>query len=725
MTPDGSLAWDVPEGKWTILRMGYGLTGAKNRPATAAGSGLEVDKLSRKHVEAYLHGYTDPINKALGPLYGKSLRYVLMDSWEAGMQNWTEEMLSEFRQRRGYDPTPYLPALTGRVVESAEVSDRFLWDFRRTLADMFADCHYGTIAELLRKQGIGVYAEAAGVSMEVIEDTLFNKSKVDIPMGEFWVGVMHPDLQYYADVHGAASASHAYGKNLVAAESFTGGGYEAPYTLKKVGDYWFAQGVNRIVFHTSAHQPLDTKPGNTMVGTHINRNITWAEQAGDFMAYLARNSFMLQQGLFVADLAYLLHEGAPSSQPFWGAGLQPEPPDGYNYDCINADVLLNRLSVGQDGRMVLPDGMSYRVLVLPQIDRMTPPVLKKIRELVAGGATVVGPKAVKSPSLVGYPDADGELQSLAADVWGDLDGVSRNQRFYGKGRVVWGLPLADVLASLQLPKDFESSRPLDADLPWIHRRVGDADIYYLANRTDRPQDIQARFRVAGKEAELWHPDTGQVEPADYVIIQDRTTVSLHLAEREAVFVVFRQAAGSPSRTLPRPETVVAATVDGPWDVSFLPNLGAPANIQLAQLEPWSANSDEGVKYYSGTATYSKAVQAPDAWFRPGAKVLLDLGRVNDIAEVSLNGTPLATLWKPPYRLDLTGALRPGENRLEIKVTNQWTNRMMGDRLAQSGKAVLTGGGAQAGMIGARGGAARTVPQSGLLGPVTVVLSSDR
>ena len=536
------------------------------------------------------------------------------------------------------------------------MSDRFLWDFRRTLADMFADCHYGTMAELLRKQGIGVYAEAAGVSMEIIEDTLLNKSKVDIPMGEFWVGVMHPDLQYYADVRGAASAAHAYGKNLVATESFTGGGYEAPYTLKKVGDYWFAQGVNRIVFHTSAHQPLDTKPGNTMVGTHINRNITWAEQARPFMTYLARNSFMLQQGLFVADLAYLLPEGAPSSQPFWGAGLQPAPPDGYNYDCINTDVLLNRLSVGPDGRMVLPDGMSYRVLVLPQIDRMTPPVLKKIRELVAGGATVVGPKAVKSPSLAGYPECRcrscRRWPLTCGATWTASAGTGASM-----GRaVVWGLPLADVLASLQLPKDFESSRALDADLPWIHRRAGDADIYYLANRTDRPQDIQARFRVAGKEAELWHPDTGQVEPAEYVITQDRTTVPLHLAEREAVFVVFRQAAGSPSRTLPRPETTVAATVDGPWDVSFLPNLGAPANIQLAQLEPWSANSDEGVKYFSGTATYTKAVQAPDAWFRPGAKVLLDLGRVNDIAEVSLNGKPLATLWKPPYRLDVTGAL---------------------------------------------------------------------
>ncbi|GAJ16236.1 unnamed protein product, partial [marine sediment metagenome] len=257
---DGSLQWDVPAGKWTILRMGYSLTGAKNRPATPAGLGYEVDKLSRKHVEAYYHDYLYPIAKSLGPLFGKSLRYVLMDSYEAGMQNWTDEMIGEFRKRRGYDPSPYLPALAGRVVESADVSDRFLWDFRRTLADMFADCHYGTMTELLQKRGLGTYAEAAGVSLEVPEDTLLNKSKVSIPMGEFWVRDLHPTLMYYQDVRGAASASHVYGKILVAAESFTGGGYEKPYTLKKVGDYWFAQGVNRLVFHTSAHQPLDTKP---------------------------------------------------------------------------------------------------------------------------------------------------------------------------------------------------------------------------------------------------------------------------------------------------------------------------------------------------------------------------------------------------------------------------------------------------------------------------------
>ncbi len=719
MAKDGSLNWDVPAGKWTILRMGYSLTGAKNRPATPAGLGYEADKLSRKHMEAYFRGYTAPIAQALGPLFGKGLRYIIMDSWEAGMQNWTDEMLSEFRQRRGYDPTPYLPALTGRVVESAEASDRFLWDFRRTLADMFADNHFGTMAEMARQRGLGTYAEAAGVSLEIAEDTLLNKSKVDIPMGEFWVRALHPELMYYQDVRGAASASHVYGKNLVATESFTGGGYEAPYTLKKIGDYWFAQGVNRIVFHTSAHQPLDTKPGNIMVGTHINRNITWAEQARPFMTYLARNSFMLQQGLFVADLAYLLPEGAPSTMPIWGQGLQPAPPEGYDYDYVNADVVLHRMSVKEDGRLALPDGMSYRVLVLPPIDRMTLPVLRKIRDLVAAGATVLGPKPRKTPSLAGYPDADTELEALTADVWGDLDGISRFQRVYGKGNVVWGLPPAQVLATLRVPKDFECTPALDATIPWIHRRAGDTDIYYAANRSDRELDLAARFRVTGKQAELWHPDTGEIAPAAYAIAGDRTTVPLHLAERESVFVVFRQAAGAPSRTMARPASTTVATVSGPWNVTFPPNFGAPAKIQLAKLESWTANPDTSVKYFSGTATYTKSVQAPQGWFRPGAKILLDLGTVKDLAEVSLNGKALGTLWKAPYQVDASGVLKAGANLLEIKVTNQWTNRQIGDRLGPPEKRVLASTPPMMGPPGGRGGS-QTPAESGLIGPVTVV-----
>lgn len=719
MAPDGSLDWDVPAGKWTILRLGYSLTGAKNRPAPPSGSGYEADKLSAKHMEAYYHGYFDPIAKALGPLFGKSLQYVVMDSWEAGRQNWTEEMIDEFHRRRGYDPTPYLAILTGRVVESAEASDRFLWDFRRTLADMWADCHYGVMADLLGKHGIGIYGEAAGVSLEIPEDTLLNKSKVAVPMGEFWVGKMHPPLMYYQDVRGAASAAHVFGKTLVATESFTGGGYEAPYALKKVSDYWFAQGVNRIVFHTSAHQPLDTKPGNAMVGTHIHRNITWAEQAKPFMTYLARQSFLLQQGLFVADLAYLLDEGAPSTMPIWGAGLTPKPPEGYDFDYINADALLNRTSVGAGGRLVLPDGMSYRVLVLPQTDKMRPELLRKIRDLVLGGATVVGPRPVRSPSLAGRPESDRDVLDLAAEVWGDLDGVSRTIRYAGKGMVVWGLSLEDVLASLKIPKDVEFGKGLDADIAWTHRQTPDADIYYIANLTDASQDVQARFRVSGKEAELWHPDSGEIEPASYRIVEDRTIVPLHFSPRESLFVVFRRAASLPTRTSPQQTTTTLATVEGPWDIRFPPDLGAPERVQLADLASWTVHADPGVKYFSGTATYTKTIQASQGWFHSGARVVLDLGAVRDIAEVSVNGEPRATLWKPPYQMDVTDSLKPGENRLEIKVTNQWTNRQIGDRLAPAGQKVLAEPAGGFGPMAGFGGP-QTPAESGLLGPVTVI-----
>jgi len=721
MDHEGNLKWEVPPGRWTILRIGYSLTGSKNRPAVPSGLGYEVDKLSRKHTESYLRGYIDPIAQTLGPLYGKSMRYVLLDSWEAGMQNWTDEMLSEFRNRRGYDPIPYLPTLAGRVVENSEISDRFLWDFRRTLADMFAANHYGAVTEMLHRQGIGTYGEAAGVSLEILEDTLLNKKNVDIPMAEFWVRDLHPSSMYYEDVRGAASAAHVYGKNLVATESFTGGAYEAPFTLKRIADYWFAQGANRIVFHTSAHQPLDTKPGNTMVGTHINRNITWAEQAGPFMTYLARNSYLLQQGLFVADLVYLLNEGAPSTMPFWGEGLKPKPPEGYDFDYTNTDVLLNRMSVDAGGRLVLPDGMNYRMLVLPETDRMTVPVLRKLSELVKGGATVVGPKPTRSPGLGGYPKADADLHNLADELWGDLDGISRTKRSCGKGTIIWGLSPSAILAELKIPRDVEYSRALDTRLSWIHRRSGTTDVYLVANETERPQDMEVRFRSAGREAELWHSDTGAIEPAEYNIMADRTTVPLHLAEGESVFVVFRLAASAQSRRLPHAEVTKLATLDGPWKVRFPPNLGAPSNIQLTKLESWTINADQGVKYFSGTATYSKSIQAPRSWFHQEAQILLDLGMVRDLAEVKINSTPLATLWKMPYEADVTNLLKPGANQLEIEVTNEWTNRLIGDRLVPPERKVL--GTAQP--VTGGFGRVSTLAESGLIGPVTILSRTKR
>jgi hypothetical protein len=762
MDKDGTLHWDVPKGRWTILRMGYSLTGAKNRPSVPAGSGYEVDKLSSKYVQQYFAGYMNPMKEHLGDLIGSTVQYMTMDSWEAGMQNWTDRMIAEFQSRRGYDPTPYLPVLAGRAVESADASDRFLWDFRRTLADLYADEFYGTMDNELHKLGMKAYSEASGVALEIPEDTLLNKSHIDIPMAEFWVRALHPESMYYVDVRGAASAAHVYGKPLVATETFTGGGYESPYTLKKIADYWFAQGVNRLVFHTSAEQPLDTKPGNTMVGTHINRNITWAELARPFMTYVARVSYMLQQGSSVADLAYLLPEGAPSTMPFWGDGLQPAPPAGYDYDVINTDVLLHRTSVAADGRVhiegssAMPDGMSYRVLVLPPTTQMTPEVLHKLHELVAAGATIVGARPTSSPSLLHYPDADAQVHDLATDLWGDMDGVTLNQHAFGKGMTYWGITLDEVLTRLKSAPDFASSGSLDNPPVWVHRHTADAEIYFVANQADAPVHLDARFRVSGKDVQIWRPMNGAmtgnkpgnvaaytsvvriadrtgnrqpgIEPAAYTTQPGFTTVPLDLSERESVFVIFRNAAPAAARSASGAVETKLATLAGPWKLTFPANWGAPASVQMQRLASWTESSDPGVKYFSGTATYSKTVQAPAAWFRsgrfrPGQHIWIDLGKVRDIAEVKVNGKSAGLTWAPPYRVDVTAALKPGANRLEIAVTNQWTNRLMGDRLLPPEKRVLTPAGAAAAQSRFFPGP-QTPPESGLLGDVTIVTAQN-
>ncbi len=691
MRKDGTLDWEVPAGKWVILRMGYSLTGEKNHPATPEATGFEVDKLSRKHVDSYVQNYVGQVSDALGPYFGKSFRYFLMDSWEANNENWTEDMINEFRARRGYDPTPYLPVLTGRVIESADVSDRFLWDFRRTLADLLAENHYGAATEYFHKRGVGLYAEAMGAGLPTTGDGLLNKGRVDIPMGEFWTPLpgQSDTSEHPADVREAASAAHIYGKPIAATESFTSmpfvpGWGQSPFYLKPIGDQYLAMGVNRIVFHTSDHQPFVDdahKPGITLgfFGQHYSRNITWAEQAIAWNTYLARSSYMLQQGHFVGDLAYYYGEGAPVTVPFWKE-VKPAPPEGYGYDYMNTDVLLTRMSV-KDGRLVLPDGMSYRVLVLPEdVDQLTIPVLHKIRDLVAAGATVIAPRPVKSPSLTGYPSSDDEVRAIANEVWGGIDGKSITEHAFGKGKVYWGKSVQEALAAQKKAPDFEYNRPeIDTDLVWIHRQTDDADIYFVANQKERTEEVQTSFRVEGKEAELWHPDTGVIEPAEYKTENGRTTVPLHLDPDGSVFVVFRHAASAPSRTLPHPVSTVLTTVPGPWQVSFPPNWGAPSQIRLDSLTSWTASSDSGVKYFSGTATYMKDIEVPKEWFRSGAKLMLDLGKVKEIAEVSVNGNPLGILWKPPFQEDVTETLKPGTNHLEIKVTNLWPNRMIGDQ----------------------------------------------
>jgi hypothetical protein len=713
---DGVLHWQVPPGRWTILRMGYSLTGSTNHPATPEATGLEVDKFNSEDVRDYFQGYFGPIHEHLGDLVGTSLKYMTMDSWEAGMQNWTGGMIADFKRLRGYDPTPYLPVLAGHVVESADVSDRFLWDFRRTMADLYASQYYGAMESELQQVHMGSYAEASGVALEIPEDTLLNKSRVDIPMAEFWVRALHPESMYYVDVRGAVSAAHDYGKPIVATESFTGGGYEAPYTLKKIADYWFAQGVNRLVFHTSAEQPLDSKPGNTMVGTNINRNITWANLAKPLMTYFARLSFMLQQGDPVVDVTYLLPQGAPSTMPFWGAGLEPAPPDGYNYDYINTEALLHRTHVSGDGSIhvngsaAMPNGMTYKLLVLPPTNQMTPEVLSKIHDLVAAGATVLGSRPTSSPSLVDYPHADAEVNALATDLWGDTDGVTDIQNSYGKGMVYTGLPVEEVLARLNDRPDFVSSGSLQNPPAWVHRRTADADIYFVVNQADAPVHLQARFRATAKCVQIWRPMNGAIEtvavadhlensgahagallpdlrrnrqrgiqPAAYVEETGFIVVPLDLAERESVFVVFLRNMSTPSAPTPRMTKTTLATLSGPWTLDFPAHLGAPATIRLPDLSSWTQSSVPGVKYFSGTATYIKDLRAPPAWFSSGRHLYLDLGTVRDIAQVEVNGKSAGQVWAPPYIVEVTGELKPGVNHLRLAITNEWTNRILGDR----------------------------------------------
>ncbi len=582
------------------------------------------------------------------------------------------------------------------------------------------------------------YAEASGVALEIPEDTLLNKSKIDIPMAEFWVHALHPESMYYVDVRGAASAAHVYGKPIVATESFTGGGYESPFTLKKIADYWFAQGVNRLVFHTSAQQPLDTPPGNTMVGTHINRNITWAEEARPFMDYVARVSYMLQQGTFVADLAYLLPEGAPSTMPFWGSGLKPAPPPGYDYDYINTDILLHHTNADPDG-IHLDSGMTYRVLVLPPTQEMTPEVLRRLHELVAAGAIIMGPRPEASPSLEHYPNADDEVHALATDLWGDTDGIADNQHHFGKGTVYSGLALNDLLARLHIEPDFAAAGYPDQSPAWIHRHLADGETYFVANQSDQPAHIEVRLRATGSNVQVWRPMDGTsatasaapgaiienyagnrqpgLQPATYNEEPGFTTVQLDLAARESVFVVLRNH-GQPPPPQPSPTRHAVMTIPGPWTVTFPPHLGAPTNIRLEKLNFWTANSDPGVKFFSGTATYSTIFTVPASALRV-RHLTLHLDDLRDIAQIRINGKTAGLTWAPPYDINVTGTLHHGSNKLEIAVTNEWTNRIIGDRGLPANQRVLPG------VPPARFGPPPALPDSGLSGNITLFSDATR
>jgi hypothetical protein len=681
MRSDGSLDWTPPDGHWIVLRFGYSLIGRSNHPASPAGTGLEVDKLNRRHVKAYMDTYLGEYEKALGAtLIGKDgLRYMLVDSYQAGAQNWTDDMLQQFTQHRGYEALSWLPVLAGRVVESAVSSDRFLWDFRRTLGALLVEGHYGQISASLHERGMGLYGESHELGRAFIGDGMEVKKTSDIPMGAMWAGRPPgvPPQNADADIRESASVAHIYGQNLVAGESFTAHGSAygfAPEELKPTADRMMAMGLNRFVVHASVHQP-DSKPGPGMglgpVGQWFTRKETWAEQAGSWIRYLTRSSYLLQQGRFVADIAYLYGEDTNVTSLFYASAVPV--PEGYNFDFINSDALLNEVSM-KNGKLVTRAGMEYRVLALDaSTRRVSLPVLRKIRDLVYAGVVVVGAKPVATPSLA---DDDGEFRAIVADLWRGTHG----EYTVGAGKVFGDRSLAEALGAINILPDATFAKPANAELRFVHRTLGDGDLYFISSGAAKAQAVAASFRVNGKLPELWRADTATIAPLSYRVEDGRTVVPLKIDSNDALFVVFRRATSANSAVIPEPTTQLLTTLEGPWDVSFPSDRGAPARVRFDRLYSWTDSNDSGVKYFSGTATYNKTLRVPRDWLQKGSRVQLDLGVVKNLAEVLINGTSVAIAWKAPFKFDITDALQADhDNRVEIKVTNLWPNRLIGDK----------------------------------------------
>jgi hypothetical protein len=860
----GRLNWDVPAGDWTILRFGRTVTGQTTRPAPAPGLGLESDKFDKAGLAAHFDAFIEPLAEMVGPRKKaeSGLTTLHFDSWEMGSQNWSSRFREEFRKRRGYDLLRYLPVMLGYVVENNEISERFLWDLRQTAQELVVENHAMYLKERGRRHGLGLSIEP--YDLNPCADLKLG-GVADIPMGEFWAQGYGFDTSF--SCFEAASIAHTLGRPIVAAESFTAGDGEAwrlyPDAMKAQADWALCTGINRITFHRYQHQPrLDQRPGMTMgpYGVHWERTQTWWDMVPAFHAYLARCQTMLRRGLPVADILYLAPEGAPHVFRAPSSATRGIPPDrlGYNFDGCAPDVLIQRISV-IDGRLVLPEGTSYRVLVLPTFDTMTPALLGKIKALAEAGATIIGSPPRKSPSLTDYPKCDEEVKRLAAELWpqdGSADGVHEHK--FGKGRVIcdrpsekssearlskqaqwiwwpddnpaasapvgnrffrrtfrmeagrpiqsaeivmtadnsfelwvngrsvtsgdnfhqgyaadittllqpgentlavaannsgttpnpagligslsirfadggvlqfdtdgkwesaktvkgdwqtevhsaegwspakeigplgiapWGSVspsapqggpypsyqvVANVLATMNVPPDFAS----DKQLRYIHRRDGDAEIYFVANGSPTTVEADCTFRVSGKRPEVWDAVTGRTRQASAFTQRNRcTTVPLKFEPSGSLFVVFReptQTAQASGQNFPVFKPVLK--IDGPWTVAFDPRWGGPKDpVVFEHLIDWTKRSEEGIRHYSGKAAYRKTFHLP-AELQAG-KMYLGLGHVKNMAEIRLNGKRLGVAWCAPWRIEITDAVRPGENQLEVVVANLWINRLIAD-----------------------------------------------
>ncbi len=679
---DGRLTWDAPPGRWTILRLGHTPTGAKTKHGRPETMGLECDKLSATAVRVQWENYVGVLLSEIRKVPGAKLAGVGIDSNEHGSQNWTPDFLAQFARRRGYDLRAFLPVMMGRVVGSREQSDKILHDVRRTIADLMSDEYFGTFQKLCHAEGMTSTAQAPGIATCLPSDNIQAKGRTDIPMGEFWMTQTDGTI----DCKEAASAAHVYGLPIAAAEAFTGSKADAhPAMMKPFADAALALGINKFVVLASVHQPWDDrKPGVTEDRFYLpyQRHNTWWEDSTPFWDTLSRSSHLLRQGIPVADLLY--HLGNDTPLKIATHRMRPAPPPGYDYDVCGDEVLLTRTRV-ENGRIVLPDGMSYRILVLAGGRHLSVAAARHLRTLVTSGATVLGPvKPEGSLSFADGSESDAEVRRIADELWGPGPLTSAGEKSTGLGRILWGRSPAEALALCNLAPDFAPAENLSsAKLLYTHRRTSDRDIYFAANHGTTGARGTAHFRVTGRIPELWNPETGDITAIDgWREAAGKTSVPLTLESHASVFVVFRAptalTSAKPPAALPAlvQDTPVLASITGPWSVRFTPGWGAPEKIELPQLASWTSHSDPGVRHYSGSATYTCTFELTT--LPSTGRVLLDLGKVSVIASVKLNDRPLAIAWKSPYAIDITDALRPGRNTLEVRVANLWVNRLIAD-----------------------------------------------
>ena len=720
---DGTLNWDAPAGNWTIMRFGARNNGAITRPAPIPGVGFEADKFDTAGINAHLRNFTERLFERTGvpdPSKQGGLKMVHMDSWEMGAQNWTGLFREEFMKRRGYDPLPYYPVYAGLVVGSLELSERFLWDLRQTSMELIVENHAEHLKEYGRKYNMGISIEP--YDMNPTADMELG-GVADVPMCEFW-SKDYGFISSWSCIQ-AASIAHINNNPVVAAEAFTAH-LDAwklyPGSMKNQGDWAFAAGVNRFVYHTWQHQNLDDKlkPGMTMGphGVHHNRNQTWWPMVEEYHNYITRSQFMLQNGKPVADILYLTPEGAPhvfrpplsamtnentgqkslqlGNKESITVGLSTDEimPDrkAYNFSGCSPSQLLTA-SV-RNNKVVFPGGAEFELLVLPDKETMTPELLDKIKQLVSEGAIITGNPPLKSPSLVNYPECDQQITSKSTELWGlmEIPGELTVTSF-GKGKIYWGGDLyssnsgelyphydqtAGILEKMGVKKDFQSS----PKIRYIHKKMEACEYYFVSNKTAEVVNTPATFNVNAGYPELWDPMTGETRPLpEYSANGGQVSIDLQFEPWQSYFIVFSpEKPGSPGKDVKNfPDKEVLTGIEGPWEVYFDPAWGGPGKVIFDELEDWILNKDEGIKYYSGIAVYKNKINIPGEELNTENRTYhLNTGKVMSLARVFVNGKDMGVIWTAPWEVNIGEALVAGDNEIEIHVANLWPNRLIGD-----------------------------------------------